>query len=201
MNKSDPSPAIDYLKKETPSDLVWLASGFEEMETIAPIDLLRRAGAIVTVACIEGSLLVTGRNNIRLEADVYGTDITGRTFDMVIVPGGPGHTRLRDNKMVSDNLLKHHQQGKFIASICAGPMVLHHHKLLEGKSYTCHFTTKETLNNRDEKSAVVVDGNIITSKGAGTATRFGLKLVELLKGPETAASIAKSIEFDSDITT
>jgi 4-methyl-5(b-hydroxyethyl)-thiazole monophosphate biosynthesis len=201
MNSKESSPAIEYLKKETPTVLVWLATGFEEMETIAPIDLLRRAGAIVTIASIEGSLLVTGRNNIRLEADAYGSDIAERVFDMVIVPGGPGHTRLRDNNLVGENLLKHQEQGKFIASICAGPLVLHHHKLLEGKSYTCHFTTRDTLSNRDEKSAVVVDGNIITSKGAATATRFGLKLVELLKGPETAASIAKSIEFDSDLTT
>lgn len=182
--------------KEKPSVLVWLATGFEEMETIAPVDLLRRAGAIVTIASIEDSLLVIGRNNIRIEADAFGANVAGKTYDMVIVPGGPGHTRLRDNNIVGENLRKHHQQGKYIASICAGPIVLDHHQLLEGKKYTSHYTTKETLSQRDLASAVVVDGNIITSKGAGTATRFGLKLVELLNGQETAASIAQSIEFD-----
>lgn len=199
MITKEPAPAMEYLKKETPSVLVWLATGFEEIETIAPIDLLRRAGAIVTIASIEDSLLVTGRNNIRMEADVFGTDIAEKIFNMVIIPGGPGHVRLRDNKMVGEHLLKHHQQGKFIASICAGPIVLNHHNLLNGKAYTAHFSTQETLPGRDADSSVVVDGHIITSKGAGTATRFGLKLVELLKGPETANSIAKSIELESTL--
>lgn len=173
--------------------LIILTDGFEEMESVAPIDLLRRAEVNVTVASSGDKLQVTGRNGIGLVADSRLVDVLEAEYDLVVIPGGPGHKTLKEDSRVLDLLRKQAEAGRWIGSICAGPTVLHEAGLLEGKRYTAHFTVDEILPQRDQASAVVQDGNIITSQGAGTATRFGLALVEALCGREASDRVAASI--------
>jgi 4-methyl-5(b-hydroxyethyl)-thiazole monophosphate biosynthesis len=172
--------------------LVIIMDGVEELEAMAPVDLLRRAGADVTVASTSPSVAITGRNGIRLTADTLLPD-TNEPFDLIIVPGGPGHKELLENKELLDRLVAQNKAGRLIGSICAGPLVLKKAGLLEGKLFTAFPGTAELLPERDPDSAVVVDGNLITSQGAGTAIAFALALVEGLLGADKRREIAASI--------
>lgn len=172
--------------------LVVLADGFEEMEAIAPIDLLRRAGVEVTVAGLPGPEL-TGRSGIRLVADAAFSAVADRDFDAIIVPGGPAFKILRREPALLARLQKQNAGGRLIAAICAAPTVLHDAGLLAGRAYTAHFSVRDELEALDASQAVVQDGNLVTSQGAGTATEFALALVERLRGAETAGKIAHAI--------
>lgn len=174
------------------SVLVVLADGFEEMEAIAPIDLLRRADAQVTIASI-GDLEVTGRCGVRLIAEHTLESLETKTFDLIVVPGGPAFKTLRKNLPLRALLQKHAATGKDIAAICAAPTVLADAGLLQGRAYTAHFSVCNELPALDRTQAVVEDGPLITSQGAGTATAFALTLVKRLFGEEKAQSIAASI--------
>ncbi len=176
-----------------PKALVFLTNGFEEMETVAPVDFLRRAGVDVTLAAVGlgNDLLATGRNEMVMRADAPLASVAGEAFDLVVVPGGPGHATLRKDDAVLEILRSHAARGARVAAICAGPTVLLSAGLLEGRACTAHFSVAGALTGiRDE--SVVRDGNIITSRGAGTAHIFALALVEALCGKEAAAEIAAS---------
>lgn len=175
--------------------LVIIMNGVEELEAMAPVDLLRRAGVEVTVAATGNCLEVVGRNGIRISADILHQETRGQAYDLIIVPGGPGHADLLGNDTLLKQLAEQHRNQGLIASICAGPVVLQQAGVLEGKRYTSFPATVDQLPDRDPESAVVVDGNIITSQGAGTALLFALALVEALCGPEKRAEIAASICF------
>ncbi|MCC5841209.1 MAG: DJ-1/PfpI family protein [Opitutales bacterium] len=178
------------------SALCFLAQGFEEMELVAPVDLLRRADVRVVVAGVGlgDDLMATGRNGLALRADTTLGAVAEETFDLVVVPGGPGHTILRDDPTVQRLLRKHDQAGALLAAICAGPTVLHATGVLGSAPYTAHFSVADTLPDI-RAEAVVVSGRIITSQGAGTAHLFGLALVKALCGEEAAAEIARSVCF------
>ena len=176
--------------------LVLLTDGVEEMEFTAPVDLLRRAGVTVVVAAVdleEDNLIATGRNGIRLGADVDFTAVQGKVFDLVVLPGGPGHVTLRQNRFVLHMLRNQAMAQRWIGAICAAPLILHEATLLKGKNYTGHPTIEAELPARDAVRPVVQDGKIITSQGAGTATRFSLALVSAICGPEAADEVATSI--------
>lgn len=174
--------------------LIILADGFEEMEAIAPIDLLRRAGMEVLVAgWVQPE--ITGRNGLRIIADVLYESVSGEEFDLIVLPGGPGHAALRADAGLLAHLQRHASAGRPLAAICAAPTVLHDAGLLKDHRYTGHFSIEEEIGPL-ENSAVVSDRGIITSRGAGTATRFGLALIEHLKGVETAQQVAESICFE-----
>lgn len=179
--------------KPIPRALVWLATGFEEIETVTPINLLRRADVDVTIVSIEATTEVTGRTGITLCADCLAADLTHRHWNAVIIPGGPGHTRLMNHPQVRQSLLEQDRRKGWIAAICAGPLVLNDLGLLSGHRHTAHFTTKEELRHRDDAATVVRDGHVITSQGAGTATAFALALVEALRGTEVSTQVANSI--------
>lgn len=165
------------------------------METVAPIDLLRRAEVEVTVATTEDDRLITGRGGIRLQADAFFKDVMNQDFDLVVLPGGPGHTRLLDQDRVLEWLREQNAAGKWIASICAGPIVLNTAGVIDGRAFTAHHSTSGTLPDRDPDTPVVESGRLITSQGAGTATRFALRLVAALCGETKADEIAASIAF------
>ena len=171
------------------------ADGLEELEAVAPLDILRRSGVDCTVASQTGSLEVTGRNGITLKADCHFEDVADKPFDLLVLPGGPGVHALRNTPALIEVLQKQASDGKPLAAICAAPTVLHDAGLLEGRSYTAHFTVADELPNIMEDSAVVVDDNIITSRGAGTAVEFGLTLAKILIGEDTAKEVADSIHF------
>lgn len=175
------------------SALFVFTDGLEELEAVAPLDILRRSGVDCTVASQTGRLEVTGRNGITLKTDCHFDEVSDRSFDLVVLPGGPGVQALRDNPALIEVLKKQNSADKPLAAICAAPTVLHDAGLLEGRSYTAHFTVADELPKIIENSAVVVDGNIITSRGAGTAVEFGLTLAEILTGGESSREVAESI--------
>ncbi|RKX34721.1 MAG: DJ-1 family protein [Verrucomicrobia bacterium] len=174
------------------SALILIGDGVEEMEAVAPIDLLRRAGVDVTVASITGNRRITGRNAIVIEADTLLQDVTG-SFDGVVIPGGPGIKAVRAESKVIECIRKQAKSGRLVAAICAAPTVLLDAGVLEGRRYTAHFGVAGELPDIIEDAPVVIDGNIVTSRGAGTATDFGLTLVELLCSESVADEVANSI--------
>lgn len=175
------------------SALVIIFDGVEELEAVAPIDCLRRAGIEVTVASASDSLATKGRNDINLTADAALDEAILVDYDLVLIPGGPGHTALVKDPRVKRLLLRQNEAGRLIASICAGPVVLKEAGLLEGKAFTSYPGTAGELPDRIPDQSVVRDGNIITSQGAGTALPFALELVEALCGETIRREISESI--------
>ncbi len=189
-----------------PTVLAILPEGFEELEAVAPIDVLRRAGVQVTVAALGNERLVNGRNGLALHADTTLAELDRPAVsapgtpsnemmlhDALMLPGGPGVKLLRQDPRVNAIVLSHHAAGRWIAAICAAPTVLHDAGLLTGRGYTAHPAVADELREIRADDRVVVDGNLVTSRGAGTALDFGLKLVELLVSPEEAKKVADSI--------
>jgi len=172
--------------------LCLLAPGFEEIETITPVDLLRRAAVDVTVAALGGDLLVTGRSNISVRADALLEDVDTGAFDLLILPGGPGVKGMRDDGRPASLAREFAAAGKPVSAICAAPTILHDAGVLSGKAYTSHFSVRNELTNASD-ARVISDGGVITSRGAGTALDFGLELVGTLCGPEKADEVAASI--------
>jgi protein deglycase len=173
---------------------VVLADGFEEMEAVAPIDLLRRAGVDVTVAGLPGTEL-TGRNGIRLVADRPFSEICQDTFDLIVLPGGPAFKILLAEASLLDSLRRHEAHGALLGAICAAPTVLHAAGLLDSRQHTAHFSVQDQLPRLDPSPLVIEDRRVITSQGAGTATQFALALVHHLCGEASAHQIAASICF------
>ncbi|MDQ1351218.1 MAG: protein deglycase [Acidobacteriota bacterium] len=176
--------------------LVPIADGAEEIEAVAIIDVLRRAGAEVTVASVmKDQLQVTASRGVKLVADQPINKCMDIPFDLIALPGGiPGAQHLHDSKELTQLLERQNQGGKLYAAICAAPaVVLFPHGLLSHRRATCHPGRVKTFENTDTEAVnarVVVDGNCITSQGPGTAIEFSLKLVELLFGPEKAKEVA-----------
>ena len=159
-----------------PTVLAILADGFEEIEAMAPIDLLRRAGAEVTVAALGEGIHVTGRCRLTLHADTTLAAIEAagpREFDCAFLPGGPGVKALRSDPRVRALVLRQHAAGRWLAAICAAPPVLHDAGLLTGRRYTAHFSVADELPHILADERVVEDGHLLTSRGAGTAVEFG----------------------------
>lgn len=179
------------------SALFVFTDGLEELEAVAPLDILRRSGVECTVASQTGRLEVTGRNGITLKTDCHFAAVSDKSYDLVVLPGGPGVHALRNTPTLLQVLQKQASDGKPLAAICAAPTVLHDAGLLEGRSYTAHFTVADELPEIIEDAAVVVDGNIITSRGAGTAVEFGLTLAKILTGKDTAREVADSIHYQA----
>ena len=176
----------------TKTVLVVLAEGFEEMEAVAPIDILRRAGVNVTVASVSGAV-VKGAHGIAVQADVELADTAGRAFDMIVLPGGiPGANNLAASPLLGEMLKKQHGEGRTIAAICAAPaVVLHPLGLLGGQKASCYPSFQQDLdeaNRTDER--LTVGEKLITAAGPGVAVEFALALVEFLKGREKADELA-----------
>jgi 4-methyl-5(b-hydroxyethyl)-thiazole monophosphate biosynthesis len=159
--------------------IVPLAEGFEEIEAVAVIDILRRANIKVDVVGIEDEI-VSGRNGIKILCDKIITDVKPEDYDGIVLPGGnPGYKNLENNQQVINFIKYFNSKGKLIAAICAAPTILESIGILEGKKATCFPKMKDKIRNYvDEK--VVVDGNIITSQGPGTAIEFALEIVKLI---------------------
>ena len=171
--------------------LVAIADGIEEIETMSIVDTLRRAGAELTIASVQGKR-VSAAHGVVIEADKLIQDCTTEEFDLVVLPGGmPGATNLKDSEDLKNILTKQNQKGLQYAAICASPaVVLKTHGLLEGKRATCYPSYSNDLGDRYCNSSVVVtDDNCTTSQGPGTALVFALKLVELLYGIEKAKGL------------
>jgi 4-methyl-5(b-hydroxyethyl)-thiazole monophosphate biosynthesis len=178
------------------SALVLLANGFEEIEATCPIDVLRRSEAKVTVASCEQSLWVTGRSNIKFEADcLFGEEVC-EEYDMLVLPGGPAVFELRKNERVLSLIHDFDHAGEPIGAICAAPLLLLDAQAIRGRRYTAHGSVSDELPDIQDEQLVVHDENLITSRGAGTAVEFGLRLVEILYGEGKANEIRHSIHAD-----
>jgi protein deglycase len=171
--------------------LVILAEGFEEVEAIAPVDVLRRAGVRVTIAGVK-DLLVKSSRKIGIEADILLGDLVEMP-DAVILPGGiPGATNLARSEEVAELIRNMNQAGKIIAAICAAPaVVLAPLGILDGKKATCYPGCEADFSGKTvhSKERVVVDGNIITSQGPGTALEFALEIAARLVGKDMADNV------------
>jgi 4-methyl-5(b-hydroxyethyl)-thiazole monophosphate biosynthesis len=181
--------------KTMQSVLAILPEGFEEIEAVTPIDLMRRAGIHVTIAAIGQSLLVQGRSSITIKADQLLSELTSRDYNCLFLPGGPGVKLLRADPLVKKFVLEFSEMGRWIAAICAAPTILNDLHLLQKRRYTAHFSVSDELPNILSDQKVVVDGRFITSRGAGTAIEFSLSIIEHIVSPEKAHDVAATICF------
>jgi len=173
--------------------LCLVADGVEELELVAPVDVLRRAGAEVVLAAVGEGIHVTGRNNLVLHADQSLDALPASDFDLLLIPGGAAVAALRADGRPAALAQSFVQAGKPVAAICAGPLVLADAGLLAGKRFTAHFSVVNELPGAQTGERVVEDGLIITSRGAGTALEFGLALVDRLFGEAQEEEIARAI--------
>ena len=171
--------------------LVPVADGSEEIEAVCIIDVLRRAGAEVSVASV-GNLQITASRGVKIVADCLISECLDQDWDLVALPGGiPGAEHLRDSAELGRILRRQAERGGLYGAICAAPaVVLHHHGLLAGRRATAHPAFIEALEGAAEASRVVVDGGCVTSRGPGTAIEFAIELVAQLFGPDKAREVA-----------
>ncbi len=175
---------------------IFLADGFEEVEALAPVDILRRAGLEVVTVGVTGKT-VMGAHRIPITADIQASDLVlNDELQAVILPGGlPGAQNLNDDATVQAALDFAAQNRILICAICAAPFILGKKGLLVGKRAVCYPGFEADLQGAKlSENAVCRDGNIITAKGMGVAVPFGLEIVAALKDAETADAIEKSIQ-------
>ena len=175
---------------------VFLANGFEEIEALAPVDILRRAGVEVKTVGI-GSNIIRGSHDIPVITDLDSNEIKlDENLKMIILPGGmPGTVNLEANENVQKAIDFCVDNNIYISAICAAPSILGHKGLLDGKSATCFPGFENELGDACYSNKLVVnDGKITTAKGAGAAVKFGLKLVELLISKEKSEALEASLQ-------
>ncbi|MDH3354883.1 MAG: DJ-1/PfpI family protein [Chromatiales bacterium] len=181
------------------SVLVPLAPGFEELEAVTIIDLLVRAGVEVTSAGLAPGTINASRGVV-IQPDITLDEALTRSFDMVVLPGGlPGADHLNDDLRIQNLLKTMAAQGKYTAAICAAPKVLANLGLLDGKSATSYpgsLDQTDCSNIQINQQSVVIDGNVITSRGPGTAMAFALTLIEILVGKGKRDEVAKGLLYD-----
>lgn len=174
--------------------LVPISNGFEEIEAISIIDICRRADIEVVVAGVE-DLKIVGAHNITILIDEKIENIISQSFDMIVLPGGlPNAFTLAENKDVQKLLKEFKTSNKKIAAICAAPYALHTADVLN-ENYTCYpsFEQKIRQNGYQNENDVLIDKNVITSKGPATALSFALEIVKILKGEETYKSVKNDL--------
>ena len=174
---------------------VFLADGFEEIEALTPVDLLRRAGVeAVTVSIYEGRKTVTGARKITVCADITINEAVPDKADVIVLPGGmPGTKNLAKDTELMGQMIRHYEDGGVVAAICAAPgLVVSQLPTLEGKCFTCYDGFEEAPMAKGGEytgEPAVTDGNLITGRGPGCAVRFALEIVKKLKGEEIADQV------------
>jgi len=174
---------------------VLLGTGFEEMEALAPVDLMRRAGIDVLTVGVTGKI-VYGGHNIGVEADILLEEMDLTQLEMIVLPGGLGGVAsARASQGAMDALKFAWKNDKFVAAICAGPTVLADLHITDNKLSTCYPGCEEQMGSAlmNDRVPCIRDGKLITGASAGCATAFALALIEALKGTETAKAIEKQI--------
>lgn len=174
---------------------MFLADGFEEVEAMAPLDLLRRGGVEVQTVGVTGEY-VTGSHNITIKADILPEAVDYEQLDCVILPGGlPGTTNLEKDAGVQSAIDYANENNKLICAICAAPSILGNKGLLSGKEATCYPGFEESFSGGTYvKKSVVKSDNIITSNGMGSAYNFGFEILASLKDAQTAEKIREQIQ-------
>lgn len=177
--------------------LIFLADGFEEIEALTVVDLLRRAGIEISMVSIMGRKSVTGSHKITVEADELFDEADFGSADMLILPGGmPGTSNLFGCDALKEKIKEFYDQKKLLAAICAAPTVYGKMGLLDGVRACCYPGCETDLKGADvQTTEVTKDGNFITSRGMGTAIPFGLAIIEQFQGKEAADAMAKKIVY------
>ncbi len=178
---------------------VYLATGFEEVEALTVVDLLRRANIEVKTVSVHQGPVVKGAHDIPVVADTTIGVLSDEIADLVVLPGGlVGIDNLYRSKKLRDDVQRQEKEGRLIAAICAAPYVLHQLDLLEGKNYTCYPGIENRIDSgQHQDMPVVVDNNIVTGRGVGAAIPFAAKLIEVLKDKTTAEGILKEVVYQS----
>ena len=176
---------------------IFLAEGFEEIEGLTVVDLLRRAEIEVLMASISDQINVTGAHGICVKADILAKEVNYEDMDMVVLPGGmPGTLNLGDSPVVCQQAAAFAKAGKLVGAICAAPSILGKLGLLDGKEAVCYPGFEEKLEGaRVSFEPVIADENIITSRGLGTAIDFAAVIIEKLIRKEKALEILDSIIY------
>ncbi len=174
-----------------------LADGFEEVEALTPLDLLRRAGKEVLTVSVTASRAVRGAHGISVLADLTPSELTLPCDEMLILPGGMPGTRNLDASVVTDRLIGEVLSfGGHLAAICAAPMILGKRGLLQGKQAVCYPGFEEALEGACViETSVKTDGNVTTATGAGVAVLFGAALVSVLCGKEKAKELLSAFRY------
>ena len=176
--------------------LVPLAEGFEMVEALSIVDILRRGNIQVDTAALGDSLQVTSSHGVTVMADKLLSDCLDQVYDLIALPGGiPGAENLKNSAELAGLLKKQMEEDRLYGAICASPaVVLEHHGMLDGKKATCHPGFVAQLSSQDHTGEkVVVDGNCITSKGAGTAIDFSLELLTRIAGEEVRETVKQGL--------
>ena len=174
---------------------ILIADGFEEVEALTPADVLNRAGFDVKLVSVNNELLVTGAHRITVKCDLLIEQLVADEAIMLILPGGmPGTSNLMLNENVKLSILEFYKQDKWIAAICAAPMILGEMELLKGKTATCYpGYEKHLIGAKVVELPAVTDGKFITGRGIGTAMAFSLEIVKNLIDQKTADELARKM--------
>ena len=180
---------------------VFLAEGFEELEAIAPVDLLKRVGMINRQLGLQvqtvgvGGKTVVGRSGIAVTCDITEDGVDAQACTAVILPGGPGRGNLARSRVVLQTIEAVARHGGLLAAICGSPPILGKH--LAGRKACCHDSVEDEITNAEiVYDPVVTDGNVITSRGAGTSIAFALAIAEYLAPAETVKELARQIVYE-----
>lgn len=177
--------------------LIFLADGCEEIEALTVVDMLRRAQIDITTVSISDKTEVVGSHQIKIVADTTINKVSFEDADMLVLPGGmPGTKNLEACEALMTQVKAFNSNGKYIAAICAAPTVFGRAGLLVGKKACCYPNMEGDLKGaKVSYDNVCVDGNVITSRGMGTAIEFALKIIEIFSGKETADKLAKGVVY------
>ncbi len=178
---------------------VLLDDGFEELEAMAPIALLRRGGIDVDLVSPENGETETGRFGVTLGKTIPMEDYDFTQADCLLLPGGPGHALLEKNEKVREQIRRFAEDdAKVMAAICASPTILGRMGLLKGKNYTCFKSMNEDFGGQYQEDYAVTDGNLVTGKSAAGAIDFAFAVMEKLTGRQHTDEVKASIYYDSD---
>lgn len=176
---------------------VFFANGFEEIEALTVVDLCRRAGIDTEMVSATGQRQVTGAHKIIITADKLFEEVNFDALDMIVLPGGmPGTKNLEAHPGLMEQLDRFYAEGKYVSAICAAPSVLGHRGILKGRRACCYPGFEEHLDGAEVSfDNVCVSGNVITSRGMGTAISFALAIIGSLIGQQEASDLAASIVY------
>lgn len=177
---------------------LFLANGFEDIEALAPLDIMRRAGLSVELVSIHHENIVESAHGVKVVCDRNLRAVEWEQAELLVLPGGlPGSTNLDACEPLREALVKHAAAGKPLAAICAAPMVLGHLGLLDGKRATCYPGVESELGKAQYTAALVErDGNIVTGKGPGAAMAFGYALLELMGKAAEAEALKEGMQYN-----
>ncbi len=178
--------------------LIFLGTGYEEVEMLTVVDMLRRAGISINMVSITGQKEVTGSHNVTIIADQLISEADFNEAEILILPGGiPGTPNLRACEPLCAQLRSFAQNGKWIAAVCAAPSILGELNILKNKKATCFPSFADKLATGEYiKQPVVIDDKVITSRGMGTCIEFAGAIIEALKDKETADTVKEKIIYN-----